>query len=97
MRLKSKQATAMYMKALRRTGNIEPECYPTKIENRISKIFGKYGTGLSIIKEAGIPPRKGMSQESSDPQDFEDEKYVYISLIHGIWVYAPRSTTYTQP
>ena len=54
MRLSAKSKAVHYFKMFRRTGNVKPKFSLNDFEERISKIFGKYGTGLPIIEEAGI-------------------------------------------
>ena len=63
MRCSSKKIKAQYLKAFKATGNVEPETPLSETVERISTIFGTYGSGQNILDEIGVP-KVNVSTES---------------------------------
>lgn len=55
MRIGAKHQKAKYNKVFRRTGNIPTTVKLSDFQERIVSLSGKYGDGLSIIEECGVP------------------------------------------
>ncbi|OXU21427.1 hypothetical protein TSAR_000025 [Trichomalopsis sarcophagae] len=54
MRLNAKLNKATFLKALNRTGHDTPDAELNENDERISQIYGTYGTGMSIRRELGF-------------------------------------------
>lgn len=63
MRLNAKSRKAKYCMALRKTGNSAPNISLNSNEERISQIFGKYGTGINFGQELGFKKNVWKSKE----------------------------------
>lgn len=75
MRLNAKKK-AVYLKAYRATGNKHIPITLSDNDIRISSLFGKYGTGLNIVRELGFSnSRPVINHEDNSLNQFEDDSF----------------------
>lgn len=78
MRLNAKKQMADYLFHRERTGNFQNHFHLDDTTQRIYAIYGKFGTGLSIIHEIGI----------FDPMDVnsKDQYFLRYFIINSIFI-----------
>ena len=54
---------AQYLKIFKATSNIEPVAPLSEIADRISNIFGAYGSSQNILVEIGVPKIRESQEE----------------------------------